>query len=137
MLDSTLSIAAFVAASSFLLLLFTLFSGRAGRLEERLDSLTDNNGSTPKDRLTVKDLAKATLPRMGTPLLPQSEEERTRLKTRLVQAGLYGRQALPLFLGVKMLLIVMPLILGVAAGSIGLVELRTGLLVGGAIGGFG
>jgi tight adherence protein C len=137
MLDSTLSIAAFVAASSFLLLLFALFSGRSGRLEERLDSLTDANGSTPKDELTVKDFAKATLPRMGTPLLPQSEEERTRLKTRLVQAGLYGRQALPVFLGVKMLLIVMPLILGVAAGSIGLVELRTGLLVGGAIGGFG
>jgi tight adherence protein C len=137
MLDSTLSIAAFVAATSFLLLLFTLFSGRSGRLEERLDSLTDSNGNAPKDEMTVRDFARATLPRMGTPLLPQSEEERTRLKTRLVQAGLYGRQALPLFLGVKMLLIVMPLILGVTAGSIGLVDLRTGLLVGGAIGGFG
>ena len=42
-----------------------------------------------------------TLPRIGTALVPTDEEERTLLKTRLIHAGLYSRQAMAVFLGVK------------------------------------
>ena len=56
------------------------------------------------------------LPRMGTALVPTDEDERTLLKTRLIHAGLYGRQAMAIFLGVKLLLIVCPASLGLAAG---------------------
>src|SRR5437879_4654671 len=115
MFGSTLSIAAFTAVSSFVLLMVMLISTRKGRLESRLRNIGDSNNPAP-DEMTVKELARATLPKMGTALLPQDEEERTRLKTRLVQAGFYGRQALPIFLGVKMLLIVAPITLGLAVG---------------------
>ena len=43
----------------------------------------------------MAQLALTTLPRMGTALVPTDEEERTLLKTRLIHAGLYSRQAMP------------------------------------------
>ena len=49
---------------------------------------------------------------MGQRLVPEDEEERTQLQTRLIHAGLYGRQAMVVFLGVKMLLMVAPPLVG-------------------------
>ncbi len=77
-------------------------------------------------------LARSTLPRMGKPLVPRDEEERTRLQGRLIHAGLYGRQAMVLFLGVKMLLMVGPALLGGMLGLVGAVPLLYGL-IGGAL----
>ena len=42
----------------------------------------------------MAQLARTTLPRLGTPLVPTDEDERTLLQTRLIHAGLYGRQAM-------------------------------------------
>ncbi|HEX8202191.1 MAG TPA: type II secretion system F family protein, partial [Isosphaeraceae bacterium] len=53
------------------------------------------------------------------------------LKTRLIHAGLYGRQAMALFLGVKLVLMVAPTLVGLAAAALGLRSVHTSLLVGG------
>ena len=53
-------------------------------------------------------IARTALPKMGTPFVPSDEEERTQLQTRLIHAGLYSRQAMVAFLGVKMLLMFAP-----------------------------
>ena len=42
----------------------------------------------------MAQFARTALPKMGTALVPTDEEERTLLQTRLIHAGLYGRQAM-------------------------------------------
>jgi tight adherence protein C len=74
---------------------------------------------------------------MGVPLIPSNEEERTKLRTRLIQAGLYSNQAMVVFLGVKMLLMVTPAMLGLAAGLSGLIPISHGLIFGAFCGIFG
>src|SRR5262245_8743445 len=112
--------AGFLAVTSLVLLVFMLVSGRKGRLDTRLQGLTGKGGASGNPD-TVGDFARSALPRMGAPLVPKDEEERTRLKGRLVHAGLYGRQAMVVFLGVKVLLMVTPPVLGLALGVVGLV----------------
>jgi tight adherence protein C len=62
--------------------------------------------------------------------MPGDEEERTKLQARLINAGLYGRQALVIYLGVKMLLTVGPAIVGLLAGLVGVVTMTEGLIAG-------
>jgi tight adherence protein C len=133
--NSLLAVYAFVAASSFVLLVFMLVSGRRNRIASRLEELSRGEGRGPApEQDTVKQLARTALPKMGAPLLPQDKQERTRLQARLYHAGLYSRQAMLLFLGVKMLLIVSPAVLGILAGVGGLVELQNGLIGGAMLG---
>jgi tight adherence protein C len=132
----TLSWAAFLMGSSLVLLLFLLAEGRKARLEARLRDLP-NRGQIVHEPDPVAQFARAALPKMGATLLPRDEEERTRLQARLIQGGLYGRQAMVLFLGVKLLLTVAPAVLGLLAGLAGLVPVQEGLICGALLGIFG
>jgi tight adherence protein C len=131
--DQTILWTSFVAASSLLFLVLLLVGGRKSRLDSRLDDLAGKAGSVAEPD-TVAQFARAALPKMATPLIPHDEEDRTRLQARLIHAGLYGRQAMPLFLGVKMLLMVAPVLLGIVAGSTGLLPARFGVLIGALLG---
>jgi tight adherence protein C len=66
--------------------------------------------------------------------MPGDEEERTFLRTRLIHAGFYGRQALAVFLGVKMVLIVAPALIGVALGLTGVFPTQEAVLGGACLG---
>src|SRR5438876_8671381 len=105
---TALALAAFLMATSLVLLVSVLASGRKNRLQARLEDLA-GRGSPESDVVAdphgMAQLARSALPALGTPLLPKSEEDRTRLQARLMHAGLYGRQAMVLFSGVKMLFI--------------------------------
>lgn len=120
--------AAFVMVSSLVLLVSLLVGGRRTRLDSRLRDLSGQGGPA-MDTITLGKIASTTLPRMGTPFIPTDEEERTKLQTRLIHAGLYRRQAMVVFLGVKVLLIA-PAFLCVAASLIGVVTLWQGLIIG-------
>jgi len=128
--------AAFVMVSSLVLLVSLLVGGRRTRLSTRLRELSGEGGPA-MDTITLGKIASTTLPRMGTPFIPKDEEERTKLQTRLIHAGLYRRQAMVVFLGVKALLMIAPTFLGVAASLMGVVTLWQGLLlvIGGCIAG--
>jgi tight adherence protein C len=123
----------FVAVSSAVLLIYTLVGGRKVRLDVRLDELAGRGFALP-EQSTVAQFAKTTLPRVGTALVPTNDEERTLLKTRLVHAGLYSRQAMHVFLGVKMLVMVSPALIGLAAGTSGLAPLPPAVLGGACLG---
>src|SRR5437016_1490556 len=133
---SDFNLLVFGMASSLVLLAFVLLSGRQTRLDDRLAGLS---GKTDEKRggQTVKDFARAALPRFGSPLVPQEDAERTLLQTRLLRAGLYGRQAMRIFLGVKMLLIVGPALIGVMLGLVGIFPLVPAVMVGILCGVFG
>jgi tight adherence protein C len=126
---------AFAMVSSMALLVFLLLSGRKGRLESRLQELSGKGGAAPEME-SVAQLARQALPHVAAPLVPKGKEERTRLQGRLVQAGLYGPQAMVLFLAVKMTLIVLPVFVGLAVAAFGLVSLQQGLVFG-ALSGIG
>ena len=78
--NATLALTAFLAVSSLLLLFFLLVSGRRSAVDARLDDLSGQS-STP-DLSSMRHMARSALPRMAGPLLPQSEEDRTRLQGR-------------------------------------------------------
>ena len=124
--------AVFVMVSSLVLLVSLLVGGRRTRLSLRLRDLSEQGGPS-MDTITLGKIASTTLPRMGTPFIPTDEGERTKLQTRLIHAGLYRRQAMVVFLGVKALLMIAPTFLGVAASLVGVVTLWQGLIIGGCL----
>jgi len=66
--------------------------------------------------------------------MPSDEGERTILRTRLIHAGFYGRQALAIFLGAKLLLIVAPSLVALTLGLSGLIPMEYALLGCGCFG---
>ena len=124
---------AFAMMSSLALLVALAWTGRKGRLEARLQKLSGKTGSGTEVE-SVAELARQALPHVGAPLMPRDQGERTRLQARLTQAGLYSRQALVVFLGVKMLLMAVPVLGGLLASVLGFVDLQLGLVIGGLLG---
>ncbi|WP_337172929.1 type II secretion system F family protein [Paludisphaera sp.] len=118
-------------------------SGRRGRLATRLDELSGKKGRDdegPERPEAVAKIARAALPKLGKVMVPEDEKERNRLAARLVLAGLYNRQALHVFLGVKLAILIGALILGVglmfsgAAPPATSIGAALGLFVAGMVG---
>lgn len=117
-------------------IIYSMMSSPKAKLNARLSGLSgqDINALEP---IKPPTFATTAFPRMGKTLVPSDEASRTRLKSRLVYAGYYSRQAMPIFLGVKMLLMITPALIGLAIGLIGLVPIRYGLLGGACLSLFG
>jgi tight adherence protein C len=124
--DGFITGASFVMGSSMVLLLYAALSGRRSRLESRLETLSAQEASP--NLSPVRQMALRTLPRMGQALVPKDNEERTKLQTRLIHAGCYSREAILLFFGVKVLLMVAPAALGVLLILGGFLPATEGLL---------
>lgn len=105
----------FLAACSLVLLVALVVGGGNQRIEARVQDLSGAGRPAPVQVKSVAGFARTTLPKLASPLVPDEEKQRTRLRGRLVHAGYYGRNAMGIFLGVKMLLMVIPL--AVAAGA--------------------
>jgi len=127
---------AFLGTSSFALVMFLMVGGRKTRLDERIRSLTVSEVSEGGGD-AVTEVARATLPKVGAYLVPKTEEERTKLQSRLIHAGLYSREAMVFFLGVKVFLMIGPAVLGALLGVSGLVTLQQGVVFGALLGVFG
>jgi tight adherence protein C len=134
-MSPTIILALLLALGSLALIIFLLAGERKDRLDDRLDELAGKGGPVG-EKGAVAEFTRSTLPRMGAVLMPKKDAERSRLQTRLVQAGLYGRQALVVFLGIKMLLMVTPPVLAlmVSVLSQGMVPVLWGLVAGLALG---
>lgn len=123
----------FLLGSSVVLLFFMLLTGRKTRLDNRLRDLA-KKGGTSLDPDPLAQFAQTTLPKMGESLVPKDDAERNLLQSRLIYAGLYSPQAMYVFLGVKMLLMVGPALIGLVAGGLGMVPIFQGLICGAALG---
>ncbi|HZV05755.1 MAG TPA: type II secretion system F family protein [Gemmataceae bacterium] len=116
-----ISMLVFLATSALVLGFFVWRNRDIWQTKARMRGL----GATPRERTAGGGLGKillARLPDMGTPLLPTTEEQRGRLRQRLIEAGIYDRHALALLLGVKMLLMAAPLVLSGALGLTGMLS---------------
>jgi len=128
----------FLTAALLAFLVGLTLADRDRRLKERLQDLSGK--SRDREREPIRAVSKAvqvTLPKVGKHLMPEKAEEQTRLKARLIQAGFYQPQAVSIFLGAKMLLMVLPVLIGFAAGLAGLVPTSYGVLAGGCASIFG
>jgi tight adherence protein C len=134
--DASASLLVFLMVSSMTLLVATLVGGRRTRLDVRLQDLSGESGPPPNQD-AMEQLARSALPKIGAQLVPDDEEERKLLQARLIYAGLYGRQAMVVYLGVKILLMTAPALVGLAAGLAGLVPVSHGVLVGSVSGAAG
>jgi tight adherence protein C len=131
--SGSIALVVFLMVSSLILLVATLVGGRRTRLDVRLQDLSGTGGPVP-DQETMEHMARTALPKLGARLVPNDEEERTLLQARLIHAGLYGRQAMVIYLGVKMLLMTAPALIGLSAGLAGLVPVAHGVILGTVLG---
>lgn len=124
-------IAFFMAASLAAVVALFLWGGKS-RLETRLEGLSQTSEPVAKveNAGPIASAVRKALPKMGQTLVPDDEVQRTRLKTRLILAGLYSPQAMVIFLGIKMLMMIGPVIIGLMAGVMGLLPTRYGLMFG-------
>jgi tight adherence protein C len=116
-----ISMLVFLATSGLILGFFIWRNRDIWQTKARMRGL----GSVPRERPSGNGLGKlllARLPDMGTPLLPTNEEQRNQLRQRLIEAGIYDRHALALMLGVKMLLMAVPLVLSAALAATGVLS---------------
>jgi tight adherence protein C len=132
-IHEAITLPVFTAVSSLTLLVLMLVAGRKTRIAARLEAVSGKGGAFA-EHASVTEFARSALPRLGAPLMPEDKEERTRLQSRLIHAGLYGRQAMVIFLGVKMALILAPPFLGLVLGLFGVVPVRNGLIFGALFG---
>jgi len=109
--DLTLAVIAFVMIGALALIVGLLATGRRAGLDARIDALAGRARAEGKSE-TVAQLARSALPKMGKVIAPDDEAERTKLRARLVHAGLYNRQAMHIFLGVKLAILVLATVVG-------------------------
>jgi tight adherence protein C len=128
--DTLQALAAFLMATSLTLLIFVLVSRQQSRLDARLKALAGKEAATDP----MGQWARTALPKMGAALMPDKPDERTRLQRRLIQAGYYNRQAVAYFLGIKLMLMILPPVVGLALAMFNVVSFQVGLLCG-ALGG--
>jgi tight adherence protein C len=123
---------AFFMVASLVGLVGVVLSGRNRRLEARLQGLSGKSQPDTKieDASPIATVVKKALPQMGRSLVPEDDGERTKLKTRLIQAGLYSPQAMAIFLGVKLVLMIAPVLIGLIVGSLGFFPRVYGVLLG-------
>jgi tight adherence protein C len=123
-----IAICAFVTVMSLILLGY-LFSGNRGRTADaRLQSLNDSSSQarTPTRRGQ----------RRGKDRDP-NREAADELTERVVQAGLYKRGAIAIYSTIRFVLMVLPVVMGIVIGQLGLVSPTLGLVYGLIAGVFG
>jgi tight adherence protein C len=132
------TLAIFLAASSLVLLIGLVLSGRKGPVEARLERVTPGGpqGATshePGDEL-FGEVPSLRLLKM---LMPSNQQGRQQIGDRLVQAGFYKRNSYAVYITTKAILMAAPVAAGFFAGSARIVEPMTGLALGAIVSLFG
>ena len=109
--DLVIMVVAFVLVTAAAVGIGLLMSGGGSKLDVRIGEMAGR--ARPEEKVeTVTQMARAALPKMGKIIVPDDEKERTKLQARLVHAGLYHRQAMHIFLGVKLALLGLATLVG-------------------------
>ncbi len=107
-MDLILLIAAFVTSSCLVGLVAVVVTSFKSRLTTRLEELRRSDQEAGTGSRLMGRLVDDVIPRMGVPLIPGNVEDQDRLRTKLIRAGFYREQAPLIFLGTKMLLLLIP-----------------------------
>jgi tight adherence protein C len=126
--ETILLLAVFGVAGSLALLVGLLLSG-SGRIESRLADLSprDESGGLAQS-------ASVWLPKIGRVLASDNESTKSYIQTRLIQAGFYRRHSAGVFLGTKLILMLLPVAVGALISAAGWLPLEYGVLYGALVG---
>jgi tight adherence protein C len=127
--DVILMLGVFGVVSSLVLMLCLLIGHRGQSVEMRLADL-----SRQSDHGGPLRSVSSWLPSLGALLMPHKKANREHLQVSLVQAGFYRRHTSAMFFGMKLLLMVCPLVVGLALSSLGLLSLTNGVFLGSLVG---
>jgi tight adherence protein C len=127
MLDllSSPAVLAFLGTSGLLLLIFLLMDGTPGKTTWQGLLRRGRSGQA-----RLGDYALSALPPLGSRLMPTDEQQQSRMQQRLILAGRYGRSALPRFLAIRAVLLVLAVLVAVALGLIRILPLEPSLFLG-------
>jgi tight adherence protein C len=108
-----LTIAAGIGIASLAWFVMDWISPDKGRAEERIDELRDPSRRRGRgDSTSVARMLQQAAPKLASPLTPKNEEETSKLKLRLTQSGFRAEGASAIFLGLKIVGLVIGLIVG-------------------------
>ncbi|MCE9546736.1 MAG: type II secretion system F family protein [Planctomycetia bacterium] len=127
-----LLISTFAAVSSMVLLVTMLLGNKQRTVADRLVDVV-RPGPQNSTRISSRSQTSA-LPRMGAVLMPDDEAQLSKLKRQLQQAGLYQQHSSAIFLGVKFLCMVIPMLVGLALFGLQLLSFPIAILIGTFVG---
>src|SRR5439155_25840972 len=83
----------------------------------------------PLDRPSMRDLARSTLPKLRAVVLPKRKETAEKLPKQLLQAGFYNPNALRVFLGMKLvLMLILPVVAAIVPYALGALSTQRAVL---------
>lgn len=133
--------ATFAAVTSLMLLLLGYWTRFDQQIGQRIDELSAKKISAISNKsqfvrgVPAKDKrASTSKTNLAVRLMTNDQDERHRLQTRLLNAGIYSPLALPLYLSAKFILMCGPPIAGVLAGTFGWINPNLGMLWGSLLG---
>lgn len=104
----------FGLASGIAVIASILVSRTKKGANERLEELMREDKPNVPRLQHPRNFKSAALPKLATPLVPTNEADLSRLRAQLYKAGMYAPMAMQMFLGVKLILIIGPVIIAVA-----------------------
>jgi tight adherence protein C len=138
----TVQFFAFLAVSGLTYLAFRAIWARDRRLHDRISELSTDSATlarinTQRTETASQASFRFKLSQIARQLLPNDAQERTQLKARLLQAGIYAEWAPGLFMSAKLALIALPPFIAVGLAALGFVNPNRGLMYGAIAGGTG
>src|SRR5262245_21037657 len=128
LLSMMIFLAVFAGIGGLGFVVYYQMSGDRRRAISRLRNLGTPDAPSTPDKPTVRELASTALPKIGAILLPKKEAQRATLQRRLVQAGFYGTNAVHVFLGTKLILMLTLPLAGLVFYALGNLSLKWALI---------
>lgn len=120
-----------ILVASFVVLVALLLTGSEAKVASRIERVAPQ----PVRRQAASATAPTgSLSRVGAALLPEDEGRLSRIRTRMMQAGLYRKHSTALFTGIRVLCMVAPLAVGISLSLFGMMTLPQGVAVGTLVG---
>jgi len=125
--------------------LLTRPAGNDVRLQRRVELLAENSESDDgrgshgagQERGTERSRKSSIFSTVGKQLLPDDQGERSKAQSRLIKAGIYSPTALTVYFASRLVLFVLPPVVGMTLGVTGLLAMSTAVFWGAIAGGFG
>jgi tight adherence protein C len=137
MYDTVLIVASVFLLPIGLMVLFVAWKGNARQsITDRLETLSGHEDREISPVRTAP-VSQQALPKAVELLNPVAGAERHLLQNKLIHAGLYNPGAMTIYLGVKLVLMLGPVAIGLALGLLQTVPLSRGLLFGTLASGLG
>lgn len=118
-----------IMVASFVVLVALLFTSGEAKVASRIERVAPQPVRRPAATAPTGSLS-----RVGAALLPEDETRLGRIRTRMMQAGLYRKHSTALFTGIRLVCMLAPLLVGLVLSLVGMMTLPQGVATGVLVG---